>query len=837
MASFQFAKASEMHQNNSFIIANALKNHFTACNSSNFGTNDDNKLTFNLGDLSSFAPSHELRIQWGLLPGHFLAVTMKSPVKFKASLISADMQVIDHFALKTQIEVILEKLVTPDQSEKQIIQTIWEILVEMGFDEEVARLATVEAESNLERAIELAIPISAKMHAENLLAQHAQKNNLELGMQKYFEARLENLTSFCLLCDNVIENPNAGKSCVCSRALCAWQFKQIGLVPTSTIVTPRLVQGLPPAQQIVSLAAGERHSVACFQNGKVFSWGQGTAGQLGDGLMRTSAVAVEADSVQWFTKVDAGNDFTIALSADGGLFVWGSGSAELGLGREEETFVPKPTRIQVRHFDDRAVVFTDISVANRLCFAITTYNQVYSWGQLSEHCWSVPTLISGLYVKSVSAHNEIPVCVDRLGNIRIWSSFSHTFVPTKVEQKLPYAPQAKDYTSAAVFQNRLFASTSDGESVFEYSIRKDNGGWILVHCSEYFGVQRYTTGPTFGVFSQNGVVRVAGTGTEVMCSDEIVTSTSGVEIPQIRFAHYLAAGPHHVVCVAMSDRIVYGQSPEDEARNVFVYQWGRDHTVNVAVECEADVKKNNELKWARLADQALVISAEQQRLGVKPGCEPLSEDMLPERSFDDDLEYTSEDLEEWNQRFHDAKVKLNNDNTEDEMQEVVQEDEDKDRQVALEILNKCYEMRDVLNVKLETDQSQLVIDLNHPALLVGKISDENSSLKNVNIDVNAKDHNGNTALMLAMKDNDYDLFSRLVDLGSDLDAMNNQFEFPLDMALTCGTSYAKSFVVLLVDKGASKFSPLHHDLILNIVAAAAEYFPKLATRVEALKLR
>jgi hypothetical protein len=137
MASFQFAKASEMQQNNSFIIANALKNHFTACNSSNFGTNDDNKLTFNLGDLSSFAPSHELRIQWGLLPGHFLAVTMKSPVKFKASLISADMQVIDHFALKTQIEVILEKLVTPDQSEKQIIQTIWEILVEMGFDEEV----------------------------------------------------------------------------------------------------------------------------------------------------------------------------------------------------------------------------------------------------------------------------------------------------------------------------------------------------------------------------------------------------------------------------------------------------------------------------------------------------------------------------------------------------------------------------------------------------------------------------------------------------------------------------------------------------------------------------
>jgi hypothetical protein len=75
MASFQFAKASEMHQNNSFIIANALKNHFTACNSSNFGTNDDSKLTFNLGDLSSFVPSHELRIQWGLLPGHFLAVT------------------------------------------------------------------------------------------------------------------------------------------------------------------------------------------------------------------------------------------------------------------------------------------------------------------------------------------------------------------------------------------------------------------------------------------------------------------------------------------------------------------------------------------------------------------------------------------------------------------------------------------------------------------------------------------------------------------------------------------------------------------------------------------
>ncbi len=91
-----------------------------------------------------------------------------------------------------------------------------------------------------------------------------------------------------------------------------------------------------------------------------------------------------------FRKVAAGNGFTLGLSsthytsyyiglrvlnhliAEGDLWVWGSGQAELGLNRMEETIVPKPARIVVLcPYDEyRHVQFQDISVADRLCFAI-----------------------------------------------------------------------------------------------------------------------------------------------------------------------------------------------------------------------------------------------------------------------------------------------------------------------------------------------------------------------------------------------------------------------------------------------------------------------------------
>ena len=51
--------------------------------------------------------------------------------------------------------------------------------------------------------------------------------------------------------------------------------------------TPQLVEGLEAVKQIACAGA---HTLALQEDGRVFSWGSGAAGQLGHGTMNDSAV-------------------------------------------------------------------------------------------------------------------------------------------------------------------------------------------------------------------------------------------------------------------------------------------------------------------------------------------------------------------------------------------------------------------------------------------------------------------------------------------------------------------------------------------------------------------
>ncbi len=44
---------------------------------------------------------------------------------------------------------MLEKVVTPDQAQKEAIQTVWEMLIEMGFDPEVKNSHINDYKGNL----------------------------------------------------------------------------------------------------------------------------------------------------------------------------------------------------------------------------------------------------------------------------------------------------------------------------------------------------------------------------------------------------------------------------------------------------------------------------------------------------------------------------------------------------------------------------------------------------------------------------------------------------------------------------------------------------------------
>jgi len=97
------------------------------------------------------------------------------------------------------------------------------------------------------------------------------------------------------------------------------------------VYEPRMVN-LPERVAVVDV--GLQHCVAVSHSGRVWTWGKGTRGQLGDGNNDTSSTPVEVKGVSTgatatgtgpVVSVSAGFNHTAALTADGRVFLWGKG--------------------------------------------------------------------------------------------------------------------------------------------------------------------------------------------------------------------------------------------------------------------------------------------------------------------------------------------------------------------------------------------------------------------------------------------------------------------------------------------------------------------------------
>jgi alpha-tubulin suppressor-like RCC1 family protein len=77
----------------------------------------------------------------------------------------------------------------------------------------------------------------------------------------------------------------------------------------------------------ISAIGGGYHSVALRANGTLWAWGRNSEGQLGDNTTssRSSPVSVVGGYTDW-VSVSAGNKHVIGLRANGTLWSWGNGS-------------------------------------------------------------------------------------------------------------------------------------------------------------------------------------------------------------------------------------------------------------------------------------------------------------------------------------------------------------------------------------------------------------------------------------------------------------------------------------------------------------------------------
>jgi alpha-tubulin suppressor-like RCC1 family protein len=137
------------------------------------------------------------------------------------------------------------------------------------------------------------------------------------------------------------------------------------------------------------IAVGLNYSVALASNGTLYTWGDNTAGYLGDGttLTRRSMTQIGTSS---YTSISSGGSHTVALKLDKTLYAWGLNNAgQLG----DNSVLSRSSPVQVN--TGLATSWNFISAGASHTGALdATYNLPYGWGLNSSGQLGDSTVVS-----------------------------------------------------------------------------------------------------------------------------------------------------------------------------------------------------------------------------------------------------------------------------------------------------------------------------------------------------------------------------------------------------------------------------------------------------------
>lgn len=143
---------------------------------------------------------------------------------------------------------------------------------------------------------------------------------------------------------------------------CSNEFGQVGQGSDEVSLSPVLPRmfSLQPRVRVCAVSCGQDHTLALTERGEVFSWGDGSMGQLGcqqpkgsqsaSPLMESSARRVEAGALRGLPvrQIAAGAQHSMALGLSGQVIAWGCnkhGRLGLGVAFSESGVVSLPTHV------------------------------------------------------------------------------------------------------------------------------------------------------------------------------------------------------------------------------------------------------------------------------------------------------------------------------------------------------------------------------------------------------------------------------------------------------------------------------------------------------------
>jgi uncharacterized repeat protein (TIGR02543 family) len=171
-------------------------------------------------------------------------------------------------------------------------------------------------------------------------------------------------------------------------------------------------------ETITNVSLGDSHSSALTSNGRVFTWGSNSNGQLGDSTTITRATPTEITTHfnlglgETIISINLGNSHSSALTSTGKVFTWGAnGSGQLGDGTYADNY--SPTEITSQFILGAGETIVSISFGRYHSSVFTSSGFLFTWGYNSTGQLGDGTIIDRLnpiklsFTKSILVHTNI----------------------------------------------------------------------------------------------------------------------------------------------------------------------------------------------------------------------------------------------------------------------------------------------------------------------------------------------------------------------------------------------------------------------------------------------
>ncbi len=220
------------------------------------------------------------------------------------------------------------------------------------------------------------------------------------------------------------------------------------------------------SSKIIEVEAGHAYNIALKDDGTVWTWGDNSYGQLGDGTSTQRNYPLQVSGLSGIVAVDAGNFHSVALKNDGTVWSWGrDDNCQLG----DRGYAGSYRPAQVIGLSG----IVDVSCGEDFTVAVKNDETVWAWGsnmsgQLGINCytrWSVtPVQVLNIgNVTSIKVGMDHTVALKSNGEVWTWgcNGFGQCGDGTTTDKSMPVYIMS-GVTSIGAGQCNSFAVKTDG---------------------------------------------------------------------------------------------------------------------------------------------------------------------------------------------------------------------------------------------------------------------------------------------------------------------------------------------------------------------------------------